>query len=117
MTDETLEILRALTPLCSLPRTCCALRRMRSVPYKVVCLVGMDEGKFPRQGTLPGFDWTAIAPRVGDKIPRDEGRLMLLEAILSARGESPSKRRERLARPIQRPPSADEQPTIEPTAG
>lgn len=33
------------------------------------------------------------------------------EAILSARGESPSKRRERLARPIQRPPSADEQPT------
>ena len=65
--------------------TCCALRPMRSVPYKVVCLIGMDEGQFPKQGTLPGFDWTGLSPRAGDKIPRDEDRLMLLEAILSAR--------------------------------
>jgi exodeoxyribonuclease V gamma subunit len=65
--------------------TCCALRPMRSVPYRVVCMIGMDEGQFPKQATLPGFDWTGLSPRAGDKIPRDEDRLMLLEAILSAR--------------------------------
>jgi len=65
--------------------TCCAMKPMRSVPYRVVCLLGMDEGTFPRQGSLPGFDWTGLSPRAGDRIPRDEDRLMLLEAILSAR--------------------------------
>jgi exodeoxyribonuclease V gamma subunit len=65
--------------------TCCAMLPMRTVPYRVVCLLGMDDGSFPRRGTLPGFDWTSIQPRAGDRVPRDEDRLLLLEAILSTR--------------------------------
>ncbi len=62
-----------------------ALVPMRSVPYKVVCLLGMDEGKFPRQSPGLAFDLVARHPRAGDRDPRDEDRFLLLEALLAAR--------------------------------
>ncbi len=65
--------------------TLCALTPMRSVPFPVVCLLGMDDGAFPRPATAPGFDLAARDPRVGDRDPRDEDRHLVLEAILSAR--------------------------------
>ena len=61
------------------------LLAVRSIPYKVVVLLGMDDGTFPRSPTMPRFDLTSHKPRVGDRDPRDEDRLLLLEAILSAR--------------------------------
>ncbi len=57
----------------------------RSVPYRVVCLLGMDEGSFPRNPSRLHFDLTHRQPRVGDRDPRDEDRHLLLEALLSAR--------------------------------
>lgn len=57
----------------------------RSVPYRVVCLLGMDDGAFPRNPVRAGFDRVAVAPRVGDRDVRDEDRHLLLEAITSAR--------------------------------
>jgi exodeoxyribonuclease V gamma subunit len=63
----------------------CALSPMRSVPFRVVCLLGMDQDAFPRAARGVGFDLTRVAPRVGDREPRDEDRHLLLEAILSAR--------------------------------
>ncbi len=65
--------------------TFCAMVPMRSVPYKVVCLLGMDEGKFPRKPAGLAFDLVSRYPRAGDRDPRDEDRFLLLEAILSAR--------------------------------
>ncbi len=65
--------------------TFCALQPMRSVPYRVVALLGMDEGAFPRQDTRLGFDLCALLPRPGDKSPRDEDRHLFLESILAAR--------------------------------
>jgi len=65
--------------------TFCAMVPMRSVPYKVVCLLGMDEGKFPRQAAALAFDLVARHPRAGDRDPRDEDRFLLLEALLAAR--------------------------------
>ena len=62
-----------------------ALKPMRCVPYKVVCLLGMDEGTFPRRSAALDFDLTSRSPRVGDSDPRDEDRAMLLEALLAAR--------------------------------
>ncbi len=57
----------------------------RSVPYRVVCLLGMDEGAFPSNPGRLHFDLTHRQPRVGDRDPRDEDRHLLLEALLSAR--------------------------------
>ena len=65
--------------------TFCSMVPMRSVPYRVVCLLGMDDGTFPRSPTRVGFDLTAVKPRLGDRDPRQEDRYLLLEALLAAR--------------------------------
>ena len=65
--------------------TFCAMLPMRSIPFPVVALIGMDDGAFPRRDRPQGFDLMARAPRRGDKSQRDEGRYLFLEALLSAR--------------------------------
>ena len=65
--------------------TFAAMVPFRSVPYRVICLLGMDEGAFPRNPGRLHFDLTHRKPRVGDRDPRDEDRHLLLEAILAAR--------------------------------
>lgn len=65
--------------------TVCAMVPMRSIPFRVVCLVGMDEDAYPRQGTQPAYDIMAAAPRDGDVSPRQDDRALLMETLLSAR--------------------------------
>lgn len=65
--------------------TFCAMLPMRSIPFRVVALVGMNDSAFPRQSRPPGFDLIACKPRVGDRSLRDEDRYLFLESILSAR--------------------------------
>ena len=65
--------------------TVCTLVPMRSVPYKVVCLLGLDDGAFPRQPIRQGDDLIATAPHVGDHDPRTEDRQLLLDAVMAAR--------------------------------
>lgn len=65
--------------------TFCAMLPMRGLPYKVVALLGMDDGTFPRNPTTPGFDLSAHPRRIGDRDPRNDDRLLLLEALQSAR--------------------------------
>src|SRR5829696_7637152 len=64
--------------------TICTLVPMRSVPHRVVCLLGMDEGVFPRKSPRDGDDLMLRAPHVGDRDPRSEDRQLLLDAVLSA---------------------------------
>jgi exodeoxyribonuclease V gamma subunit len=65
--------------------TFCALVPMRSIPFPVVYLLGMDEGAFPRNPARPAYDLMARARRPGDRAPRDDDRHLFLEALLSAR--------------------------------
>jgi exodeoxyribonuclease V gamma subunit len=65
--------------------TFCAMLPMRSIPFPVVALIGMDDGAFPRRNRPQGFDLMAQSPRRGDKSARDEDRYLFLEALLSAR--------------------------------
>ncbi len=65
--------------------TFCAMLPMRVVPFKVVCLVGMNNGLYPRQDIQPGFDFIAKNLRPGDRSRRDDDRYLFLESILSAR--------------------------------
>lgn len=65
--------------------TFCNIMPMRSIPFKIVGLMGMDEKSFPRQSFRPGFDLIRKYPRPGDKNERDEDRYLFLEALLSAR--------------------------------
>src|SRR5699024_9556024 len=65
--------------------TFCAMMPMRSVPFRVVCLLGMNDADFPRREVPLGFDLMAPAPRKGDRSRRGEDRMLFLEALLSAR--------------------------------
>ena len=65
--------------------TFCSMLPMRSIPFKVVCLLGMNDESFPRKSSVLGFDFMARAPRRGDRSRREDDRYLFLEAILSAR--------------------------------
>ncbi len=65
--------------------TFCALMPMRTIPFEVVCLIGMDCGAFPRDTAPLSFDLIARAPRPGDRSRRDDDRYLFLEALLAAR--------------------------------
>jgi exodeoxyribonuclease V gamma subunit len=64
--------------------TVATLLPMRSVPHRVVCLLGVDDGVFPRAAHLDGDDLLAIEPWIGDRDRRSEDRQLLLDAIMSA---------------------------------
>lgn len=62
----------------------CTLMPMRSIPFKVVCLVGMNDGIYPRTTAIANYDLMGRNPRVGDRSRRNDDRYMFLEALLSA---------------------------------
>lgn len=66
--------------------TVCSLQPRRNVPHRVVCLLGLDDGAFPRASRRLGFDLVAENRRPGDRDPREEDRYVFLEAVLAARG-------------------------------
>src|SRR5207302_9638560 len=59
--------------------TICTLVPMRSVPHRVVCLLGLDDGVFPRKTALDGDDISLTDPHVGDPDARSEDRQLLLD--------------------------------------
>ncbi len=64
----------------------CTLMPMRSIPFKVVCMLGLNEGAYPRQIHRQSFDLLTQTPnRIGDRSRRDDDRYLFLEAICSAR--------------------------------
>ena len=64
--------------------TVCTMVPMRSVPHRVVCLVGLDDGVFPRLGVVDGDDVLARSPMTGERDFRSEDRQLLLDAINAA---------------------------------
>jgi len=64
--------------------TIAALQPGRPVAARVVCLVGMNDGAWPRPAPPPGFDLMAAHPRPGDRNRRGEERHAFLEALLCA---------------------------------
>ncbi|WP_024804740.1 exodeoxyribonuclease V subunit gamma [Nocardia sp. BMG51109] len=64
--------------------TVCALSPLRSVPHRVVVLLGLDDDVFPRPGGVDGDDVLAREPRVGERDARSEDRQLLLDAIMAA---------------------------------
>ena len=65
--------------------TFCQLVPMRSIPFEVVCVLGLNDGAFPGIDTPLDFDLTAQKRLPGDRSRRDDDRQLFLEALLSAR--------------------------------
>lgn len=62
----------------------CTLMPMRSVPHRVVCLLGLDQEAFPRKSGRDGDDLLLADPHLADRDPRLEDRQLLLDALLAA---------------------------------
>jgi len=65
--------------------TFCNLVPMRSIPFRVVCLLGLNDKDFPRTQRPLSFDLVAQAPRRGDRSRRLDDRYLFLETLISAR--------------------------------
>lgn len=65
--------------------TFCEMLPMRSIPCRVICLLGMNDSAFPRKSRALSFDLVASDHRRGDRSVRDEDRYLFLETIVSAR--------------------------------
>lgn len=61
------------------------LMPMRAIPFKVICLLGMNDGDYPRVQSVRDFDLMAQSWRAGDRSRREDDRYLFLEALLSAR--------------------------------
>jgi len=62
-----------------------ALKPMRSIPFRVIALLGLGSADFPRRDTPAGFDLTALRPQPLDRTRRDDDRFLFLEMLVSAR--------------------------------
>ncbi|MDQ7075613.1 MAG: exodeoxyribonuclease V subunit gamma [Gammaproteobacteria bacterium] len=65
--------------------TFCSMVPMRSIPARVICLLGMNDDDYPRRNTPLSFDLMSKEFRRGDRSRRDDDRYLFLESLISAR--------------------------------
>lgn len=65
--------------------TVATLLPMRAVPFRIIHLLGLQDGAYPRRQIPDDFDLMAGHPRPGDRLSRHEDHYLFLEALLSAR--------------------------------
>jgi exodeoxyribonuclease V gamma subunit len=64
--------------------TVCTMMPMRSVPHRVICLLGLDDGVFPRAVREDGDDLRLREPACGVRDSRSEDRQLRRDAIVAA---------------------------------
>jgi exodeoxyribonuclease V gamma subunit len=67
--------------------TFCEMLPMRSIPFKIICIIGMNDDSYPRNIKPVSFDLIKEKPIPGDRNIRDEDRYLFLETLISAEKE------------------------------
>ena len=62
-----------------------SMSSLRSLPYAVVCVIGLNDGAFPSADRPQEFDLMARHPRRGDRQRRHDERNLFLDLLLAAR--------------------------------
>jgi len=65
--------------------TFCSMVPLRSIPFKIICILGMNDDLYPRKSVPPGFDLMSLEILPGDRNIRESDRYLFLETLLSAR--------------------------------
>ncbi|HSX60696.1 MAG TPA: exodeoxyribonuclease V subunit gamma, partial [Tahibacter sp.] len=65
--------------------TVCGMVPQRAIPFRVVAVLGLDDGAFPRAGSDAGLDLMAAHRRLGDRDVRSDDRYLFLETVMAAR--------------------------------
>jgi len=65
----------------------CTLMPMRAIPFRLICLLGMNDGDYPRSQQAQSFDLMTQRGhyRPGDRSRRQDDQYLFMEALLSAR--------------------------------
>lgn len=63
----------------------CSFIPMRSIPFKIVAILGMNDASFPRKEKLNNFNLMALKPQLGDRNIKDNDKHLFLETLLSAK--------------------------------
>ncbi|MEY4608543.1 MAG: hypothetical protein RL625_760 [Gemmatimonadota bacterium] len=64
--------------------TVAARKPMRSIPFRVIAVAGLDDATFPRRDQPLAFDLIAQAPRLGDRSLREDDRQLFLDLAMAA---------------------------------
>lgn len=64
--------------------TFCELLPLRTIPFRVVCVLGLNQGEFPRTDRALGYDKMAEKVEIGDRSIRADDRYLFLEMLLAA---------------------------------
>lgn len=65
--------------------TFCGMVPQRAIPFDVICVLGLDEGAFPRRSADGGVDLMTRIRRIGDRDVAGDDRYLFLETVMSAR--------------------------------
>ncbi len=65
--------------------TIAELRPMRPIPFRIIYLLGMEEGRFPGRADTSPLDLRLKKRRIGDVSSSERNRYLFLETLLSAR--------------------------------
>ncbi|MDQ3159907.1 MAG: exodeoxyribonuclease V subunit gamma, partial [Pseudomonadota bacterium] len=83
--QEGLQAVPARQRFLSGSMTVCGMVPQRAIPFRVIAVLGLDEGAFPRPDRSDGLDLMARHRRSGDRGLRDDDRWLFLETIMAAR--------------------------------
>lgn len=62
-----------------------SMSSLRSLPFAVICVIGLNDGVFPTAQRPPEFDLMPLQPRRGDRQRRADERNLFLDLLLAAR--------------------------------
>lgn len=65
--------------------TFCGMVPQRAIPFRVVAVLGLNDGEFPRTSSDGGLDLMARYRRLGDRDTRSDDRYLFLETLMAAR--------------------------------
>ncbi|MEO8743156.1 MAG: exodeoxyribonuclease V subunit gamma, partial [Lysobacteraceae bacterium] len=65
--------------------TFCGMVPQRAIPFRIVAVLGLNDGEFPRASSDGGIDLMMKHPRMGDRDVRSDDRYLFLQTVMSAR--------------------------------
>jgi len=83
--EQELESLSSEQTLLSGRVSFASMIPMRSIPFKIIAMLGMNHGQFPRRNTVGDFNLMKQEHKRGDRNVNAADRYLFLEMLLSAR--------------------------------
>ena len=65
--------------------TFCGMVPQRAIPFRVIAVLGLNDGEFPRNPADAGLDLIPRHRRLGDRDVRSDDRYLFLETVMAAR--------------------------------